>query len=112
MAINLNELEASGKRWEPPSADYPQGKFINGTGEGKRNGSYCKAEWANDIFGFLGALLYNAGMPINGQVETARNSQFYNALAKIIDASVSKNSSEFTTACKNLITKWGGTVPD
>lgn len=150
MAINLNELEASGKRWEPPSADYPQGKFINGTGEGKRNGSYCKAEWANDIFGFLGALLHNAGLAINGQAETARNSQLYNALVKIIDTLVSKagvrydkaqglkdgeksvareninaadatttatelgkklNSSEFTTACKNLITKWGGTIP-
>ena len=60
MAINLNELEASGKRWEPPSVDYPQGKFINGTGEGKRNGSYCKAEWANDIFGF--SALYFCGI--------------------------------------------------
>ena len=90
MAINLNKLEGSGKRWNPPSEDYPQGKFINGTGEGKRNGSYCKAEWANDIFGFLGALLHNAGLAINGQVETARNSQFYNALVKIIDTLVSK----------------------
>ena len=29
MAINLNELEASGKRWEPPSEDFPMGKFID-----------------------------------------------------------------------------------
>ena len=98
MAINLNELEASGKRWEPPSADYPQGKFINGTGEGKRNGSYCKAEWANDIFGFFGALLHNAGLSINGQVETARNSQLYTALVKIIDTLVSKTGVRYDKA--------------
>lgn len=90
MAINLNELEASGKRWEPPSADYPQGKFINGTGEGKRNGSYCKAEWANDIFGFFGALLSHAGIKPNGQGETAGKSQLYDAVVKIVDTFVSK----------------------
>ena len=95
-------------------------------------------------------MLHNAEMTPDGQVDTARNSQLYNALVKIIDTLVSKvgvrydktqglkdgeklvareninaadatatatelgkklNSSEFTTACKNLITKWGGTVP-
>lgn len=90
MAINLNELEASGKRWEPPSEDFPMGKFIDGTAEGKRNGSYCKAAWANNIFGFFGALLHNAGMTPDGQVDTARNSQLYNAVVKIIDTLVSK----------------------
>lgn len=84
MAIKLNELEATGTRWNAASTDYPQGSFINGTGKGKRDGSYAKAEWANDIFGFHGAILKNGGQTPNGQVETANNSQVYNALKKII----------------------------
>ena len=149
MAINLNELEASGKRWEPPSEDFPMGKFIDGSA-GKRDGSYCKAAWANNIFGFFGALLHNAEMTPDGQVDTARKSQLFDAMKKIFEGLISKigirydqsqglsegeksvareninaadatttateldkklNSSEFTTACKNLIVKWGGTVP-
>lgn len=84
MAVKLNELEATGTRWKAPSGDYPQGSFINGTGQGKRNGSYAKAEWANDLFGAHAAILKNGGETPNGQVETANNSQVYNALKKII----------------------------
>lgn len=84
MAIKLNELESTGKRWKAASEDYPQGEFINGTGQGKRDGSYAKAEWANDLFGFHGAILKNGGETPNGQVETANNSQVYNALKTII----------------------------
>lgn len=98
MAINLNELEASGKRWEPPSEDFPMGKFIDGTAEGKRNGSYCKAAWANNIFGFFGALLHNAGMTPDGQVDTARKSQLYSAVVKIIDTLVSKSGIRYDKA--------------
>lgn len=88
MAIKLNELEATGTRWNAASTDYPQGSFINGTGKGKRDGSYAKAEWANDIFGFHGAILKNGGQTPNGQVETARNSQVYSALKKIIKTDI------------------------
>lgn len=84
MAIKLNELEATGTRWQAPSDEYPQGAFINGTGQGKRDGSYAKAEWANDIFGAIGAVLKNGNETPNGQVETANESQFFNALKKII----------------------------
>lgn len=84
MAVKLNELEATGTRWNAPSEDYPQGSFINGTGQGKRDGSYAKAEWANDLFGAHAAILKNGGETPNGQVETANNSQVYNALKKII----------------------------
>lgn len=121
MAINLNELEASGKRWEPPSADYPQGKFIDGSGQGKRDGSYCSAKWANDIFGFFGALLHNAGISPNGIVETARNSQFYTALTKIFENMVTKigvrydvnqslSEGEKTVARENIGAADGGSV--
>lgn len=84
MAVKLNELEETGTRWKAPSEDYPQGSFINGTGKGKRDGSYAKAEWANDLFGAHAAILKNGGETPNGQVETANNSQVYNALKKII----------------------------
>lgn len=84
MAVKLNELEATGTRWKAPSEDYPQGSFINGSGQGKRDGSYAKAEWANDLFGAHAAILKNGGETPNGQVETANNSQVYNALKKII----------------------------
>lgn len=60
MAVKLNELEETGTRWQAPSEDYPQGSFINGTGKGKRDGSYAKAEWANDLFGAHAAILKTA----------------------------------------------------
>lgn len=88
MAINLNNLEPTKTRWQAPSTNYPTGSFINGTGEGKRNGSYAKAEWANEIFGFLGALLNEADFELNNQPETAQNSQYRDALKKIIKTSI------------------------
>lgn len=88
MAIKLNELEPTGKRWGGATEDYPQGKFINGSGQGNRDGSYAKSEWANEIFGVLGAILKNGSETPNGQPETARNSQVFNALKKIIKADI------------------------
>lgn len=88
MAVKLNELEATGTRWNAPSEDYPQGSFINGTGQGKRDGSYAKAEWANDLFGAHAAILKNGGETPNGNVETANNSQVFNALKKIIKTDI------------------------
>lgn len=85
MARLLNELEPSGIRWNAPDEDYPQGSFKNGSGTGARDGSYCKAEWINDIYGFLGALLKNGGVTPNGATDTARNSQFYTALLKVVE---------------------------
>lgn len=88
MAVKLNELEATGTRWNAPSEDYPQGSFINGTGQGNRDGSYAKAEWANDLFGAHAAILKNGGETPNGKVETANNSQVFNALKKIIKTDI------------------------
>lgn len=88
MAVKLNELEATGTRWNAPSEDYPQGSFINGTGKGKRDGSYAKAEWANDLFGAHAAILKHGGETPNGKVETANNSQVFDALKKIIKTDI------------------------
>ena len=84
MARLLNKLESTGTRWNAPSEDYPQGSFKNGSGEGHRDGSYCKAEWINDIYGFLGAILKNGNVTPNGNTDTARNSQIYSALLNVI----------------------------
>lgn len=92
MSINLNTLESTRTRWQAPSDEYPQGKFINGTGAGKRDGSFCKAEWANDIFGAFGAILKAAGIEPNGKVETATESQIYTALTHIISGAIEADS--------------------
>ena len=86
MARLLNKLESTGTRWNAPSEDYPQGSFKNGSGEGHRDGSYCKAEWVNDIYGFLGAILKNGGVKPDGSTDTARNSQIFTALLNVITA--------------------------
>ena len=88
MSILLKSLEPSGTRWGGPNADYLQGTFINGTGQGKRDGSYAKAEWANEVFGVLSAILKQGGQTPDGQPETARRSQVLTALRAIIKADV------------------------
>lgn len=84
MAINLQQLESTGRRWGAPTQDYPQGRFLNGSGSGSRDGSYAKAEWANEIFGVFGAILTAARMKIDGTPETATKSQVLDALKTII----------------------------
>ena len=84
MAINLQQLESTGRRWGAPTQDYPQGRFLNGSGSGSRDGSYAKAEWANEIFGVFGAILTAARMKIDGTPETATKSQVLDVLKTII----------------------------
>ena len=84
MAINLTTLSAEG-RWKAPSDDYPQGEFLNSATEGDYTGSYCRAEWANEIFGFFGAALSGAGLTPNGTPETAKHSQIYDAIVQAFD---------------------------
>ena len=88
MAIKLNTLEATGKRWLGPTDEYPVGSFINGTGQGARNGSYAKAEWANEIFGFFGAILAAAELTPNNQPEKANNSQYLTGIKNIIQSMI------------------------
>nr|DAI76093.1 MAG TPA: hypothetical protein [Caudoviricetes sp.] len=88
MSIILNKLETSGKRWGAPSAKYPQGTFINGSGKGMRDGSYAHADWANDLFGAIGAILSAGGQTPNGKVETAEDSQVLTAISEIIRQAV------------------------
>lgn len=67
-------------RWDPTSAQYPQGKFKNRSSPTAKDGSFCEMDWANDWAGFFGAILKNAGVTPNGSVDTATASQLYDAL--------------------------------
>ena len=93
MAQNRNATY--GERWNPPSDNAPQGSFRNKTSETALDGSYLTAGWANDALdGWQGAMLHQAsGEPsnyveptfpvtLNGNVDTAQNSQVYNAWYK------------------------------
>lgn len=82
MAVKLYEIDSI--RWNGKTIDYPQGKFLDNTADNILDGSYCSSLWANDLFGFHGAILKNAGVEPNGQVETASNSQVFDALKTII----------------------------
>lgn len=82
MALNLQNKYPG--RFDPVSADYPQGKFKNRSSPTAQDGSYMERDWLNDWAGFLGALLSNAGVTPNGNVDTAQSSQFYDALGTVV----------------------------
>lgn len=67
-------------RFENPTIEQPQGAFKNRTSPTAEDGSYFEADWANDMGGFFGAVLSNAGVSPNGSVDTASSSQVYDAL--------------------------------
>lgn len=67
-------------RFKNPTPEQPQGAFKNRTSPTAEDGSYFEADWANDMGGFFGAILSNAGVSPNGSVDTASSSQVYDAL--------------------------------
>ena len=78
MALKRNERYPG--RFENPTTAQPQGAFKNRTSPTSQDGSYFEADWANDMGGFFGAILSNAGVSPNGTVDTASSSQVYDAL--------------------------------
>lgn len=78
MALKRNERYPG--RFENPTTAQPQGAFKNRTSPTSQDGSYFEADWANDMGGFFGAILSNAGVSPNGSVDTASSSQVYDAL--------------------------------
>src|SRR5690606_33089793 len=82
MAINLDDRypgRAGGK-----TLDYPQGSFKNRTSPNAQDGTFLEQDWANDMLAFFQALMSNAGMAANNVVDTARASQYFDALVKTI----------------------------
>ncbi len=67
-------------RWNGSSAQYPQGSFKNRSAPGAKDGSWIEKDWANDWSAFFQALLKNANVTANGNVDTATASQYFDSL--------------------------------
>lgn len=81
MALKLHTTYPG--RFDSPSENYPQGKWRNRSNSTAHDGGYLEEKHMNDIYGFFGALLRNAEMSPNGEVDTAKKSQFYDALVTV-----------------------------
>lgn len=99
MSLKLNERYPL--RFNNPSAQYPQGSFKNRSAPNAKDGSYLEKDWANDKEGFFQRLLVVAGIAPNGLVDTAENSQYFDALNEIINSSVSVPDA--TTLLKGIV---------
>ncbi|WP_265658588.1 hypothetical protein [Francisella philomiragia] len=69
----------------PSSIEYPYGKAKNVSSQGAGDGTPLVANLLNDIFGFQQFLLDKAGIVPNGTPDTAVNSQYFQALWKIMN---------------------------
>ena len=78
MAINP-ETQYPGKI-DAASADYPHGRARNVTNPSDGTGTPLEKAWLNDLFGFQQALLSEAGITPSGAPDTARNSQYLDAM--------------------------------
>lgn len=81
----------------PADALQPQGGFKNRTAPDAKDGSYLEKDWANDWSGFFSALLVNAGISPNNLVDNATASQYYDAMAKLIQQISVVNSGDMTS---------------
>lgn len=107
MALKLNERYPG--RFNNPTTSYPQGSFKNRTAPNAQDGSYLEQDWANDILGFLGRLITVSGVTLDGNVDTALSSQYYDALRTLtlqrsnpFGDIASDGSTALTTARTNL----------
>ena len=75
-------------RYDPQSTSYPQGKFRNRSTPEAHDGGYFEQDLMNDWAGFFGALLKNGGVVPNGVVDTALNSQYYDAMMRVVGEEV------------------------
>lgn len=78
MAINLDDRYPG--RANPKTLNYPQGSFKNRSSPTSKDGTYLEQDWANDMLGFFQAMMKNAGISANGNVDTAQASQYLDSL--------------------------------
>jgi len=90
VALKRNERYPG--RFDNPSTAHPQGAFKNRTSPTSQDGSYLEADWANDWDGFFSALLSNAGLSANGNVDSATASQYFTALRSLFLSRTSPGS--------------------
>lgn len=79
-------------RVNAPSDDYPRGSFKNRSSPNSDDGTYLEEDWKNDERAFPEAILKNAGVTPNGSVDTANNSQVYDALISIVNKMIATGS--------------------
>lgn len=81
MALNL---AAEYLYSEPATPAYPHGSFKNASTGSAGDGTPVDKKWANDIYGFLQALLTTAGIVPSGAPDTAQASQYLEALRAVV----------------------------
>lgn len=81
MAVKIADLYLN---TNPADANYPGGSFKNASSPAATDGTPFEEQWANDMLGFMQALLALAGVVPSGVPDTAINSQHLQAVLKIM----------------------------
>ena len=81
MAINLNTAYPG--QTAGTNLDYPFGQGRNVTTQNDDTGTPFEARWFNDVQGLLQALLQGASLTPTGTPDTARSSQYLQALQSL-----------------------------
>lgn len=82
MAINLYDRYP--QQVFEPTPQYPYGAFRDRSSPTAKDGTTLQQDWSNDFFSLQWALLHHAGIVPNGTPDTVENSQYYDALLKVI----------------------------
>src|ERR1051325_6479835 len=118
MALKRNERYPG--RFDNPSSDHPQGAFKNRSSPTSQDGTYLDKDWANDWDGFFGRTMEVADVDPNGNIDTAQNSQYFDALMLAVNKQLPSMSSFNRSLTANgyyglpggLLVQWGSTLPD
>ncbi len=70
----------------PPDSDHPTGSFRDETSPGQGDGTPLASVLTNDLIGARDALFQEVGMNVNGQIDTANDSQYLEALERFVKA--------------------------
>jgi hypothetical protein len=93
---------------------YPYGKAKNVAVPGDGSGTPLEQGWLNDLWGFLQALLVDAGVTPDGVADKVGASQYLASIKAVIDAKVTAlragNSTWLATNTYNLALKLAGTA--
>lgn len=79
-------------RAEEPSEEYPRGRFKNRSAPNVEDGTYLERDWKNDERAFFEAMLIETKIEPNGQIDTGKSCQLYDALKMIIDERVASGT--------------------
>ena len=104
MALKRNETYPG--RFNNPSPEHPQGGFKNRTSASSKDGSYLESQWLDDWDGFFGRLFTVAGTTLSGTVDTALDSQAYDALVDVIklnNAQLAPDKKQWPTIANNVV---------